>query len=370
MVSLRRRWMDWRNQRLSDPAFQRWAASLPLIRGFAARRARSLFDLCAGFVYSQVLLACVRLKLFDILAPGPQTVDELALQTEVPPPAMQRLLEAAAALRLVQEYPPGRYGLGVHGAALRANPGVIAMIEHHAILYSDLSDPVAMLCSERPTQTSRFWAYAKSASPSDLAPDQVHAYSTLMAASQHLVAGDLMDAYPLARHRCVLDVGGGDGSFLIAAAERVEPLRLMLFEVPSVAELARRRVAAAGLAPRADIFGGDWCVDALPRGADLITLIRVLHDHDDQQALALLRSAFAALPKGGALLIAEMMSGTRGGEVMAEAYFGMYLLAMRQGRPRSKSVLVQMVQEAGFVRVRNVASRRAFLVDAIVAERP
>ena len=42
----------------------------PLTRPIARRRARELFDLCAGFVYSQVLLACVRLRLFEILAEG------------------------------------------------------------------------------------------------------------------------------------------------------------------------------------------------------------------------------------------------------------------------------------------------------------
>ena len=53
---------------LGNPRFQRWAASFPLTRPLARARARGLFDLCAGFVYSQVLLACVRLDLFDVLA--------------------------------------------------------------------------------------------------------------------------------------------------------------------------------------------------------------------------------------------------------------------------------------------------------------
>jgi demethylspheroidene O-methyltransferase len=64
-------WIDWRNRLLSDPRFQRWAADFPLTRPIARSRAKGLFDLVAGFVYSQTLAACVRLDLFPILGGGP-----------------------------------------------------------------------------------------------------------------------------------------------------------------------------------------------------------------------------------------------------------------------------------------------------------
>ena len=101
-----RNWFDrllnWRDGLLASAAFQRWAAAFPLTRPIARRRARALFDLCAGFVYSQVLLACVRLHLFDILAEGPQTAEVLAPRLSMPLDAARRLLAAAVSLRLVE----------------------------------------------------------------------------------------------------------------------------------------------------------------------------------------------------------------------------------------------------------------------------
>jgi demethylspheroidene O-methyltransferase len=47
---------------LTSPAFQRRAAAYLVLRPLARRRARALFDVVAGFVYSQVLLACVRVR--------------------------------------------------------------------------------------------------------------------------------------------------------------------------------------------------------------------------------------------------------------------------------------------------------------------
>jgi demethylspheroidene O-methyltransferase len=43
---------------VSRPSFRAWAARFWLTRPIARRRARALFDVCAGFVYSQVLFAC------------------------------------------------------------------------------------------------------------------------------------------------------------------------------------------------------------------------------------------------------------------------------------------------------------------------
>ena len=81
------------------------------------------------------------------------------------------------------------------------------------------------------------------------------------------------------------------------------------------------------------MFGGDFRTDPLPEGADIVSLVRVVHDHDDEAALAILRAAWQALPAGGTLLLAEPMAGTRGAGGVG-AYFAFYLLAMGSGRPR------------------------------------
>ena len=68
LSALRERLGDFRNRKVADPAFRRWASRFPLTRSVARRQARALFDLTAGFVYSQVLAACVRVDLFEMLA--------------------------------------------------------------------------------------------------------------------------------------------------------------------------------------------------------------------------------------------------------------------------------------------------------------
>ena len=368
-ASWRDRFRAWREGLTASPGFRRWAAAFPLTRPLARRRARALFDLCAGFIYSQILLACVRLRLFDLLREGPQAESALAARMDLPAEGASRLLRGAAALELVALRDDGRWALGPLGAAMIDNPGIAAMVEHHAMLYADLTDPVALLRRPRGGNAlSGYWAYAGADAPGELQRDRTSDYTALMAASQPMVAEEVIAAYDFRRHRCLLDVGGGSGAFLAAVAAATPDLRLMLFDLPAVAQQGRERFARLRLEARATAFGGDFAQDPLPSGADLVSLVRVLHDHDDEVVMGLLRSVRAALPAGGRLLVAEPMSGTPGAEPAGDAYFGIYLLAMGRGRPRRAEELQSMLRAAGFAQSRLLPTRTPLLTRVLVAD--
>lgn len=369
-----RRLVDWwyafRDPLLRSARFQRWAAGFPLTRPLARRRAGELFDLVSGFVYSQVLQAAVRLRLLETVADRPMTVEAIAPAIGLDTAATRRLCLAAAAVRLLGDRGGGRFGLGDLGAALLANPGIGAMVEHHALFYDDLRDPVALLRGEVPqTRLSQFWAYATTDRPGELAAEQVAAYSRLMAVSQAFVAAEILDAYPLRGHRHLLDVGGGEGAFVKAAAARHAHLRFSLFDLPAVADRAREAFAAANIGERAQAFGGDMFRDGLPQGADIVTLVRVLYDHPREHAVKILRAARAATGPQGTLLIAEPMAATPGAETVGAAYFGFYLMAMKGGDARSPDEIAGMAAEAGFTRIRPVPTRSP-LFTSLVEARP
>lgn len=359
-------WLALRNRLIGDHRFQRWAGNFPLTRPFARRNVRSLFDLVAGFVYSQILAACVAAGLFDLLAEGPAEAAQLAGLMGLSEGAALRLLKSSTALRLTERLRDGRFVLGPLGAALRGNPAVQRMIEHHALLYADLSDPLALLRGDTASlRLPQFWSYTQSRDPQ---PGEVGAYSALMAQSQSFIASDILDSYPIARHRHLLDLGGGEGAFLREAARRAPSLAMTLFDLPAVAAHARERLAAEGLSERIHIRSGNFFADGFPGGADVMSLVRVLHDHDDAAVLMILRKARMALPPGGVLLIAEPFADVRGAEAAGEAYLGFYLAAMGRGRPRTVPELTAMAREAGFAKVKRVATRYPILVGLLVAQ--
>ena len=364
MSDWRERWIAWRNARLSDPAFQRFAAEFPLTRPTAHRRVGALFDVVAGFVYSQVLAACVELDLFNNIKDLPRTAEDLAAAHNIPADAMIRLLRAAETLGLVEAVGP-RFALGAQGAAFLGNAGLADMVRHHQRLYADLQDPLALLRRGRGENLAHYWPYATSAAPEGADAAAVSAYSALMAATQPSVASDILRAYPMSRHRRIMDIGGGEGAFLAAVGARWPHLHLHLFDLPAVAQRARSVLAAH--AGRSTISEGSFLRDPLPRGADLMTLVRVLHDHDDAGVATLFASAKAALPADGRLLIAEPMSAAPRKDRVSDAYFGLYLLAMGRGRARTPRELDGFMKDAGFRRTRLLHVRTPGLLRVMVA---
>ena len=255
------------------------------------------------------------------------------------------------------------------------SPGLVTMVEHHALLYRDLDDPVRLLRNDshapaqdspgKATNLASYWPYAEG--DTGASRDAVSDYTGLMAATQPAIAQEILDAYNFKPHRRLMDVGGGNGTFLLNAARRAPHLELILFDVPAVADLAAAKFKDAGIAERATVAGGDFLKD-LPGSADVISLIRVLLDHDDQTALDILKSVRAALPQEGVLLVAKPMAETPGAEKVA-AYFSFYLMAMGRGRPRTEQQLQALLREAGFRRIERRSTCQPLLV-RLLAARP
>ncbi|MFB0613031.1 methyltransferase [Aurantiacibacter poecillastricola] len=363
------RWIGWRNRVIGDPVFQHWAARLPLVRRVARSRASRLFDLLAGFTYSQVLLAAVESGLLDLLGEGPATLSAIAGRTSLPEVAALRLVRAATALDIAEEVSNGCWMLGQQGAALHTNRGAQAMIRHHRLLYDDLADPLALLRANRSETTalSEFWRYAAQAHPGDLRNEGYDEYSELMATTQAMVCQQALGAYDFGQHRSVLDVGGGHGTFASALAAAYPHLRLGIVDLPQVLEGTGARLRGTAFEDRVTLHPADFFRDPLPMGYDCITLVRILHDHDDEPALRLLHSARGALGPGGRIMIAEPMAETSGAIAMGDAYFGMYLWAMRQGRPRSADEIAGILESAGFTHARHVTTAQPVVLSVVVA---
>ncbi len=354
---------DFRNRLVSDPSFRRSAKAFAPTRAKARDNARALFDLFAGFVYSQTVLACTQIDLFNFLKAGPQPLSAIASQGDLPLDGATRLARAAASIDLLEQRGRDWYALGPLGAALVDEPGLAAMIQHHQLFYEDLADPLALLRGEKNGRLAEFWGYGEAEGEAGR-PD---AYSKLMADTLPMVAEEIFAAVDLSKFTRLLDVGGGEGAFVSEVAHHMPGLQLSLFDLPPVAERAKVQLAAKGLGACVDVYGGSFLADPLPQGSDLISLVRIIHDHTDEHAMAILKACRAAIAPGGTLLLAEPMAEAKGAAPMGDAYFGFYLLAMGGGRARNAQRLTEMLAEAGFDRVRTHRSRIPLITDVITA---
>jgi demethylspheroidene O-methyltransferase len=355
------RWVMRRNAVLGSAAFQRWASRTPIIRGIARRRAAAQFDMIAGFIYSQILTAFVQSGLVAFLNGHLRSFGEIAEFTGLNPDATNRLLKAGQSLQIAESPQEGLWTLGEAGAPLSANEGAMAMIRHHHLLYNDLADPLALLSKSRSEETalSAYWTYASKGDSKEGATG----YSALMAATQPMVSQQILDAYDFSGHKRMLDIGGGSGAFAAAIAIAVPKLQFGIFDLPDVIAEAQKRLAPGDIT----FHPGSFKENAIPQDYDLITLVRILHDHDDDVVQALLPKIYAALPPRGRLLIVEPMAGSASATRMGDAYFGLYLWAMGSGRPRTAAETTTMLTKAGFATITPVKTALPIITNALVA---
>ena len=352
------------NRLIATPKFQAWAARFPLTRRMVRRDGEALFDLVAGFCHSQVLMALVDLRVPDMLMDGPMGATALGHRCRIPADRMAVLLRAAVSMDLLKITRGGEFKLSRKGAALVGVPGLREMILHHSVLYADLADPVAFFRGEVETQLAGFWPYVFGADGQG-DPQVAATYSDLMAQSQLMVAQDTLSVVSFKGTKTLMDIGGGTGAFLRAALLATPDLRGTLFDLPEVVAKAPQ----GGLSDRINVAGGSFRHDPLPKGADAISLIRVLYDHADETVAALLSKIYDVLPAGGKLIISEPMTGGDTPHRAGDAYFSLYTMAMRTGKARSADQIMKACQAAGFTTVSALKSQRPFITSVVVAEK-
>ncbi|MEM1299282.1 MAG: methyltransferase [Pseudomonadota bacterium] len=362
------RFRKWKADQIASPAFQRWAARFWLTRPLVRRSSARLYDLVSGFVYSQVLQACVELDLLNILRAGPQSADAIALRLGLDPRRAMQLCQAATAIGLLERRGE-TFELGELGAAALGVPGLSEMIRHHRVFYRDLEDPVALLRGDTDPELSRFWPYVLGDAEGDTPLETAADYSRLMATSQALVAEETLEAMDLSGIRHLADIGGGTGTFLSHVARRYPQMKLTLMDLPAVIDSARGRLADLGLESRIRCHPGSFLEAPLPKDVDAISLIRVCYDHDDATVRRLLGRIRDVLPARGRILISEPMSGGEKPERAGDAYFNFYTMAMTTGQPRSIAQHQALLEEAGFREVCEHRTDRPFLTRTISAVR-
>nr|WP_309665165.1 methyltransferase [Tabrizicola sp.] len=365
-----------------QPWFHRFCARMPGLRRIAKGEGEALFEIVSGFVRSQALLALVELRVLHRLAERGADTATLAQGCAMTPERMAILLQAGAALKLIRRR-GDLWRLTPRGAAFLTVPGLAAMVQHHPVLYHDLSDPVAFFRGETQPELAGFWPYVFGAGGAE-DPELAARYSALMADSQGLVAEDTLRLVDFRGITQLMDVGGGTGAFLAAVGRAHPKIALTLFDLPAVVAGAEARLtstgltstglasadlASADLAGRVTIWPGSFRDDPLPQGADAISLIRVLYDHADETVAALLASVLAALPRGGRLIISEPMSGGLRPDPATDVYFAIYTLAMQTGRSRSAAEIAEMCRIAGFQAIKTHPGHRPYVTSAVTAQR-
>jgi hypothetical protein len=262
-------------------------------------------QLIRGYWTTQAIFVAAELRIADLLADGPKHPDELGKQTGVKGDMLYRVLRALASIGIFSEDPDGRFRLTPLAETLRGDSGQRAYARLHGQeLYQSWAK---MLEAVRTGDAGFVKAYGMPAFEFfSKNPERGAVFDGAMTGHHGREADPMLDAYDFSGFNELVDVGGGNGSLLMAILERHSQMRGVLFDLPRVVERARPAVESAGLLDRCRIAGGSF-LEAVPGGADAYLLRHVLHDWRDEDAATILRHCRNAMKPEGKVLVVEIV---------------------------------------------------------------
>jgi precorrin-6B methylase 2 len=182
----------------------------------------------------------------------------------------------------------------------------------------------------------------------------------------------LGEAVDFSAFRKLLDVGGGSAAFDIELCLRQPNLSATVYDLPFVTEIAKERIAEAGLSERIAIHSGDFCADAkYPPGHDVILLSMIMHDWSEQENRGILRKCYEALPPGGAVVISELLVNDEKTGPAAAALMSLNMLIETVGgRNYTAAEYRTWLEDVGFCDIRVIWFEAAGANDTVVGYKP
>jgi hypothetical protein len=306
-----------------------------------------LGEIARSYRLSQLVYACAALGVADVLAERPLTASEVARPLGTDPDRMNRLLRAAAS-EGVLDYDNGRYQLNGFSRQLRS--GVTGSMRDFVLGWLVLRPGyVSFAYLDEAIRTGRsglelafgedFHAYLHSHA-ADAARYQAAMESTVEEFRE------TVSAYDFSRFSTVVDVGGGQGGFLVAIIEQHPHIRGILFDLPEVVAGAPARLTPYPQREAIEIVGGDMFRD-VPAGADAYLLSTVLRCFGDDQCRTVLGLCAERMAPGGHLLAVEMVL-PEGIPPSPQGLADLQALTVYGGKDRTKAEWAALLQQAGF----------------------
>lgn len=299
-----------------------------------------ILRLASGFMAAKHLFAASELGLFEAMCDGPATIDALAARTGLTPRAARISADAMVALGILER----------DGDRYRNGPA--------ADQYLSGRSPADLRPLLRFWDTISYPAWESlaqalgSGPPSEIFELDDGQQEIVSAGIEAILAGPanaLANVVDFGEHARLLDVGGGTGSWSIAAARRNVHLRATIVELPTVAEIAGKRIAEAGLADRLTAVAGDVMSGDLPSGHDVILVANLVHYWSPEDNVALLRRIRAAAPDGARLLMADFWTDpTHTQPVQAALMAGEFAVHLKDGDVYSVEEAQTWLPKAGW----------------------
>ena len=298
-----------------------------------------LRELGLSFTATHTFSAACKMGVFDQLATGPATAEELAQRLEIHPEGCRRFLVALKGLGLLEREGDHFRNSELGSLCTKTSPLPLSGLTS--------LDPFYRMWEYLPDALKTYgpvWVQAHGATSQDIweavyaNPEQLRRLCDYMNAYSVAIGQEIAERFDFSPFHCILDVAGGSGQLALQIGLRHKHLRGIIMDLPPVLAVAQEAIAANGLSDRfstqtADLFDGPY-----PAGADIMTLSWILHDWSDEKCRKILGHCYQALPSGGVLLLSEMvMNPDYSGTSVWNELYSLFMLVVCESSARERT---------------------------------
>jgi hypothetical protein len=278
-----------------------------------------------GFMASKHLFAASEIGLFEALSPGAASLQELSSRIGIPARTVGIVTAAMVSLGLIEQ--DGNFYRNSDAAAafLAGNSGqdLRPMLRYFdKILWENWKGLAGAIRTDQ--GQPRFGKFTR---------EQQQIFSEGVEAITTSAAMAVAASYDFGRHRSILDVAGGTGSFLVHVLRRNSSLKGTLFELPGACAVARQKLAELPEGARINIVEGDVFKDPFPGDHDVLIVANTIHTFSVTHNIELLRKMRAHVPPGTRLLLPDLWTDPSHSQPAAAALLsGGFLLTSGEGQ--------------------------------------
>ena len=257
-----------------------------------------IMRIAMGFMAAKHLFIANEIGIFERVAGAPANLDELAAHCGIPRRTLRICADAMVCLGLLERQGERYRNSAAAAAFLSGSPGT--GLRPMLRFWDKISYPA--------------WRDLESAVRSGegrggffhFNEEEQLIFSTGVEAFSAGAAAALAASYDFGRHRRILDIAGGTGSFLIAILRRHAALQGSLFELPGTCAVARQRLANEPEGARVQVIEGDCLKDPLPDGHDAVILANIVHGLSSAHNIELLQNVRDHVARGALLLMVDL----------------------------------------------------------------
>ncbi len=312
----------------------------------------AMLRMISGFRVSRAIYIAAKLGIADLLKDGPKSSEELGQATGTHAPSLHRVLRVLANVGIFVGNDQRRFALTPLAATLQSDvPGSLRALAIAALGEESYQAWGDLLHSVRTGEIAfnhvfgmGQWEYQAQH------PEHAKIFNESMANLIGVRNTAVLASYPFSTIDKLIDVGGGNGSFIVSVLHANPQMKGVLFDLPHVAEQARKRIADADLVERCEIIGGDFFT-SVPVGGAAYILSQVIHDWDDDRAITILENCHRAMTDKGKLLLVEQVLpdlAEQSGTAQASTVIDLQMMVTTGGCERTSNEYQALLRASGF----------------------